>query len=191
MMGAGAIAQGVGSYFGYEASKGQAEAQKEAAAANARIAEFEKQIEAQKFKAMTLDANRRSMESIRAGMRARAMGLVAATSQGAGGGSGLQGGYGSISGQMGTSLVGIAQNLEIGRNIFGLNTSISGEKINIANAQAKMAEYGSQAALGQGISSFGSSLMNAAPSMGRLVGNFKGGPAPVGVGAYNYTQGGF
>lgn len=173
--GVGLAAQGAGSYLGYGASKGQAQAQQESAAANAKIAGLQQGIEAQKFRAMELDASRRSLESIRAGQRARASGLAAATSQGAGSGSGLQGGYGNISGQMGTSLVGIGQNLEIGRNIFGLNAQISEQKIAIANAGAKSAQYGSEAALGQGLTSFGGSLMSAAGSAGKLAGNFGGG----------------
>lgn len=159
-----------GAYNSYQGAKGQSQASQEAAAASKKIAEFEQQIEAQKFKAMEIDARRRSLESVRLGQRARSMGLAAATSQGAGAGSGLQGGYGQASGQLGTSLVGISQNLEIGRNIFGLNSSISQQKMAIADAQAKGASFGTQSALGSGLSSLGSSIAGSGKAAGGIFG---------------------
>jgi hypothetical protein len=54
---------------------------------------------------------------------------VAATGAGAQFGSGLQGAYGQISGQSGVNLLGIRQNLELGRNIFDINAGISQQQI--------------------------------------------------------------
>jgi hypothetical protein len=154
--------QAVGAYNSYEAAKDQAEASKQAAAASMRIAGFERDIEAKKFRAMELDASRRSLEQVRQAQRARALALSIGTAQGAGKGSGLEGAFGQISGQSGVNQLGIFQNLELGRNIFDLNAQISQQKMFIADAQGRAADAGTQAALGAGLSSVGSSLINVA-----------------------------
>lgn len=92
-------------------------------------------IEEQKQKAMELDARRQQLEVIRNQQRGRALALTTATSQGASRGSGLQGGYGQISGQTGVNLLGIQQNLDIGRNIFGINQGISDSRVAQADLQ--------------------------------------------------------
>lgn len=166
----GAVAQGVGGYLGYGAEQGKAEEARFQSEAASRIAQHELQIEAQKYKAMELDAKRRNMEAIRINQRQRAAGLVAATSQGAGGGSGLQGGYGSASGALGTSLVNVFQNLEIGRTIFGINAQITNERQNIYASQGRAGEYATQGSLGSGISSLGGSAISASQSAGRVFG---------------------
>lgn len=96
---------------------------------NKNIISDEQGVERQKAQAMEVDARRQQLEVVRNQQRARAVGLTAATAQGASKGSGLQGGYGQASGQAGVNLQGIQQNLEIGRNIFGLNTDISTNRI--------------------------------------------------------------
>lgn len=121
----------------------------------------EQGIEGQKQQAMELDANRRQMEVVRNNQRARAMGLEAATNQGAQMGSGLQGAYGQIRGQSGVNSLGISQNLEIGRNIFGLNSEISQDKIQIAQAQQESSFAG-------GLSSLGGSIFGASKSLSNL-----------------------
>lgn len=112
---------------------------------NRQITAHEQQIEAQRMKAMQLDARRRQMEVIRNQQRYRAVGLTNATAQGAQFGSGLQGGYGQISGQSGVNLLGIQQNLQIGQDIFGLNQAITGQKQQYADLQynyaAQQADY--------------------------------------------------
>src|SRR5690349_12770116 len=126
---AGAQTQAVGSriqaFAAQQAAEGAQRQVEGAAAQNVAtkaITGLEQQTEAQRFAAMELDARRQSLEAIRQGQRARALGLTAATQQGAGFGSGLQGGYGQISGQTNQNLLGVGQNLEIGRNIFGINS---------------------------------------------------------------------
>lgn len=89
----------------------------------------EQAVEAQKAQAMELDARRQQLETIRNQQRGRALALTNATAQGASKGSGLQGGYGQVSGQTGVNELGIQQNLQIGENIFGLNTAISNSRI--------------------------------------------------------------
>jgi hypothetical protein len=92
---------------------------------NQGIVGEQREIEATKRQAMEVDARRQQLEIIRNQQRGRALGLTTATSQGAGKGSGLQGGYGQISGQTGVNLLGVQQNLQAGRDIFDSNSSIS------------------------------------------------------------------
>ena len=92
---------------------------------NQGIVGEQREIEATKRQAMEVDARRQQLEIIRSQQRGRALGLTTATAQGAGKGSGLQGGYGQVSGQAGVNLLGVQQNLQAGRNIFDSNSSIS------------------------------------------------------------------
>src|SRR5258705_1063150 len=81
-----------------------ANAQKQIAQSSARVAGLEQQADAQRRQQMELDANRKQMEVFRNNQRARAQALNNATSSGSQFGSGLQGGYGQISGMSGTNL---------------------------------------------------------------------------------------
>lgn len=92
---------------------------------NQGIVGEQKEIEATKRQAMEVDARRQQLEIIRNQQRGRALGLTTATAQGASRGSGLQGGYGQISGQTGVNLLGVQQNLQAGRNIFDSNAAIT------------------------------------------------------------------
>ena len=93
----------------------------------------EQGVEKQKMQAMEIDARRQQMEIIRNQQRGRALTLTTGVAQGGSGfvsGASARGGaYGQISGQTGTNLLGVQQNLEVGRNIFGLNTDISNQRI--------------------------------------------------------------
>jgi hypothetical protein len=137
------------------------EGAQEAAAASAEQARLEQQVEAQRMSAMELDARRRQREIIRTQQKAAALGTAAAVSQGAEGGSGLQGGLAGIMGQTGVNLLGVTQNLEIGRNIFGINAQISQQKIRAAQAGAKMAE-------GQGLQQLGGALVSSGPNFAKV-----------------------
>lgn len=123
--------------------------------------QLEMQADAQRRQAMELDAHRRMLEATRNQQRARSMALTNASGQGAILGSGLQGGYGQISGESNTNLVGLQQNLGIGENLFGINSQISGTKIEQSQAGAMMA-------MGSGISSLGGALINGATAFNRL-----------------------
>lgn len=167
-------ASAAGTAFSFFGASKSAEAQK-------RVAQLEMQIEAQRKLAMERDSQRRILEQYRQGQRARALSLTIATSQGAGTqSSALGGAYGQISGQMGTNVQGISQNLEIGRNIFDLNAQISREKMNIADAQVL-------SNVGSGLQSMGGSMMNVLPAFGRVTGGFGGGGPPYG----GYMQGNY
>lgn len=120
--------------------------------------EAQQKAERLRQSAMEMDARRRSTEIIRNQQRARAMALTTATSQGASEGSGLQGGYGQISGMTGTNLTGVSGNLELGRGMFAANQDAF-------RAQSMMAT-------GQGLSSLGSSTLGSLDAFGRLSRNF-------------------
>lgn len=140
---------------------------KEQAAAQANIAGLEQQQDAVRRQGMELDAQRKSMEVLRNSQRARAMAQSAATNQGASFGSGLQGGYGQISGQAGINLLGINQSRELGENMFDLNAKIDQQKINYANA-------GGQLAGAQAMSGLGKSLVSDAGTIGNIFGSMGG-----------------
>lgn len=102
-------------------------------AINQGIVSQQKDIEATKRQAMEVDARRQQLEIIRGQQRARALGLTNATAQGSSKGSGLQGGYGQISGQSGVNLLGVQQALQSGEAIFNANS-------NITNYNSQMAD---------------------------------------------------
>lgn len=168
------------SLFG--ASKSSSASSNIASASQQQFA-LESQVNDQRKAAMELSARRQSTEIFRNAQKARSMALVNATSQGAQGGSGIQGGYGQISGESNFNLAGVQQNLQIGQNIFGLDNQINQQKSAIAGFQADQAS-------GQGISSLGGSLMKASGTLGSLGGNFFGG-SKLGssTGGYGVTGG--
>jgi len=120
------------SEYSYAAAEGSA-------GINQKIFGLEQGIESQKRSAMELSAKRQQLEIIRNQQRARALGLTTATAQGAAQGSGLQGAYGQISGQTGVNILGVQQNLAIGRNIFGINADVSGQRVAMSQLQTSFA----------------------------------------------------
>lgn len=148
MTGASLAFQGGGMFFGQKGAKQNNEAQQ-------KQFMLEQAIENEKRKQMELVSRRQQLEVVRNAQRMRALALQNSTSQGANQGSGLQGGYGQIASDANYNLLGLAQNLAIGRNIFGLNSQISENKKNMAEAQMTM-QYG------QGLTSIGQSLFSAA-----------------------------
>lgn len=140
----------------------QVQASKEEAGISRNIAGLEQQQNNQRANAMELTARRSQLEVLRGNQVARSMALNNATNQGAQFGSGLQGGLGEISGASGTNLTGINQNLEIGRNLFGLSNQISGQKMAMADAQSHMATAQGISGLGSVIGKFGGPLAQIA-----------------------------
>src|ERR1044071_6818368 len=104
----------------------------EQAGISKQIAADELKFEAQRQKAMELQNRRMMLQQIRQQQVAQAMALTTATSQGASQGSALGGAYGQIAGQTGTNVTGLSQNLLIGRNMFNINSEISGLKMKMA-----------------------------------------------------------
>ena len=144
----------------FGASKSYSGAQ-QANAAQQQIVGLEQQENAQRQQQMELDASRKSMEVLRNSQRARAQALSAATNQGAQLGSGLQGGYGQISGQSGRNLLGIAQDKQIGENIFSMDAQISQQRLIASQGQ-------STEITGSAISGLGKDIMGAGPALGKL-----------------------
>ena len=151
----GSIAGGVISYG----------ASQQANAAQMQEIGLQAQENQQRQSAMNLNARRQQMEVLRNTQRARSLALNNATGQGAQFGSGLQGGYGNIAGQSGVNALGISENQQIGNNMFGIQSQISGAQLNYAKAQQ-------QEQLGSGISSLGKSVGGSAGSLSSLVGLF-------------------
>ena len=128
---------------------------------------LEKQVNQQRQQAMELSARRQQLETYRNTQRARAMGLNAAVNQGAQFGSGLAGGQAATTSQGNFNMMGINQNLEIGRNIFGLDNQIT--DINAKESILK-ANYQGQQAQDQAWSQLGGSIMGSAGGISNIAG---------------------
>lgn len=163
----------------FGASKSYAGAQ-EANQAQQQIVGLQQQENDQRRQQMELDASRKNMEVLRNSQKARAQALNNATNQGAQFGSGLQGGYGQISGATGRNLLGIAQDKQIGENIFNMDDQISQQRIVAYQGQ-------SQEITGNAISGLGKDLASSVPLIGKLdqglnFGSPSGGAGGMGAG---------
>lgn len=158
--------------FGFATSAfgmfGQSSAAKASAQASKNIAGLEIQQDAVRRQAMEVSGRRQQMEVLRNQQRARSLSLNNATSQGAQFGSGLQGGYGQVSGQSGVNLLGINQGLMAGRQMFDLNAQVDQQKMNIADAQSQMATS-------SGIYALGKAIGGSAGPLGNIFAGFGGG----------------
>jgi hypothetical protein len=145
--------------FGAAKSSKAAKAQAKAAA---EIARLEAEVEKQRFQAMKLDSRRRLLQEFRKAQMAQSMAIATGRAQGVGAGSSVYGGaIGQISGESGTNVLALGQNLEIGENVFALNQKISQQKQAYAKA-------GGDLATGQAISSVGASITSSLGSIGRI-----------------------
>lgn len=158
----------LGSVLGFGAASDASEAQK-------RIAAIEMQQNEVRKQQMETNARRETLEAIRRMQIARSVALTNATSQNAQGGSGLQGGYGQISGNSAFRISGIQTSLNYGRQMFGLDSQISQQKMALADASSDMA-------FAQGLTSLGSVFMNQAGTISRIGGSV--GSALGGFGSY-------
>ena len=93
---------------------------------------------------MGLEALRKRREIVREGVVARAQATSNAVAQGAGEGSGLQGGIAQITGRQNRNTLASTQDEEIGHKVF--------------KANRQYAKAGGLISLGQGISSLGSAF---------------------------------
>src|SRR5229473_1311211 len=186
-IGAGISAIGLGlSLFG---GSNQAKASKEYAqqsyAVQRQISANENLVNNQREVAMQVNERCNTLEQFRNTQRLAAQATAAATTQGAQFGSGLAGGLGQISAQGAYNVQGLSQNLEIGENIFGLDRTISGEKLQLAKLQS---QYGQTSATNQGLMSLGSGIMSAGPAVGRLSQGI-GNPFGSASGVNNFNSG--
>lgn len=140
LIGIGAALSAVGTVVGVVGARKQAKA-------SAQAEELRK-------RQMELEASRARRETIRKMVAARSVALNNATSQGAQGGSGLQGGFAQITSQASSQQLALNQNTEVGRGIFD------------ANARADRA--GGMVATGQGMQSLGGMFLDNANIFGRI-----------------------
>lgn len=184
-----------GTAVSYSASKKQAAASEAAANAQNEANQIQLQqqaaVEAQRKQQMELDAMRQKREIIRQGLAARAQALATATAQGASRGSGLQGGYGQIEGQVGTNTLATTQNEQIGSNIFNINaaarTGLSGAYNSLSSAYGAMASAQGMGALGAGLSSLGGTVLRNVGTITKI-GSFVAGGFGGGAGnSFGYT----
>jgi hypothetical protein len=139
-----AIGVGIAGYGAYQSSSSASQSN---ALQAQSVAIQQEQLALQK-KSMELDARRRRRDIIRQNVAARSAALATTVAQGAQFGSALPGAYGGIEGRTGTNLLGIDQNLEIGRDMFGLKSrgaEVSGQ---IANANSNAASGAAMTSLG-------------------------------------------
>lgn len=87
----------------------------------------QREAEGIRMRASELDATRRRREIIRSQLVARSNSLVAATASGANspGSTAFADASADISGRTGVNLLGVSQNLELGRRLFQVNRNIS------------------------------------------------------------------
>lgn len=134
---------------------------KQQAAVQQQMFQEQQEQEGLRREAMNLDARRKTMEAVRNMQRARSQALAAANVQGARGGSGLQGGYGQISGQTGVGITALQENLALGNQMFDSN-------IQMSQYQQQLAGLGSSAATARGWSSLGGTLVSNAGTIGNI-----------------------
>lgn len=159
---------------------------------NNQIADQEQSANDVRQQAMEVSARRQSLEIMRNSQRMGALALSNAVNSGSQFGSGLAGGEAQVQDQSAFNLQGVNQNLMAGRQMFGIDNTISGLKRNVANNQLTYqmqkgsldAQYQTQSANNQGMQAFGGGLMQAASPMGAMAKNFMGGnaggPNPLG-----------
>lgn len=167
-LGIGAVGLGLKLFGGFSASSDA----KKAAGIEQNIAGLEGDVNAQRQQAMELSARRQQLEIFRNAQRVRAQGLNAAVSQGANFGTGLIGGQNQATSQGLFNSEGVNQNLEIGRNIFGINNKITGQKQQLAEVKGDIATDQGWASLGGSILSSAGTISNIAGAAGSFAGNF-------------------
>lgn len=138
---------------------------------NQQVLTQEKQAAALQKQQADLESQRRTMEIVRNNNRARAIALSNSVTGGAQYGSGLQGGYGQISGEANTQLLGVSQNQELANSLYGVNSGIS---------NTRFAQYGasSQFYSGSALTSLGGEMIQSMGAFGRLAGIGSGGNLP-------------
>jgi hypothetical protein len=156
---------GIGmSLFG---SNKAAQASAQIAQDSSQIEGLDEQVNAQRKQQMVLESNRQQLQDIRNQQKARSMAESSAVNQGAQLGSGLPGGYGQISGETNTNILGVSQNRQIATNIFGDYDQIDTLKQQIAQLE------GSQAG-DKGFAAIGSAIAGGSGTIGKIGGQLLG-----------------
>lgn len=162
----------VGAGLSFGGTLGSLFESKEAKKERERQAQLELQLNQKRREAMELSARRMQTENLRNTQLQRSMALTSATAQGAQLGTGLAGGLAQVSATGAWNAAGISQNLEIGRDMFGLNEQISRSKMSESDSMSQMAMY-------QGLSSLGGSMFSASGKLGSLFGGQTYGRSPT------------
>lgn len=157
---------------------GQASSAKQAAGIQQQMVGTEEQMDTNRQQLMELQGRRSQMEVLRNNQRARSLALNNATGSGSQFGSGLQGGYGQQQGTSGNNLLGIDQNLTIGRSQFALTSQLNQQKIALSGVQSTEA---TDAAIG----GFGKSVLGTMGAVGRL---FRGNTGSTGSQDQSYNN---
>src|SRR5882672_1056370 len=134
--GAGATLQAAGSIYG--AIEGSQFAKQKADEEKA-IAQLEMQADQQRRQAMEISARRQQVQTVRNAQQARATALSASVNQGAQFSTGAQGGQQGVTSQGNFANLGVSQNLQIGENLFNINSAIDATKIAEADTESKQA----------------------------------------------------
>lgn len=143
--GVGLATQAVGMVKQQSAQKAQVRAQNDAARA-------QQEQERVRERQMQLESMRRQREIYRESLKARATGLANATSAGTQYSSGIQGGFGQISGETGRETLALGENTQIGSQMFALNREITAAD---TRANSARADYNT----GAGLVSLGGALV--------------------------------
>lgn len=167
-LGLGIVGLGMQLFGGASAAD---EAKQQAALSN-QVSGIQQQENSQRQEMAEIQSRRSSMEVYRNAQRARSTALSTATNQGAQMGSGLSGGYGQISGQADTNLLGISQSILASRQKFAEDTQINGLSQQIRTSQGNQAED-------QGISSLGGAISGSAKTFGSLTQGFGSGSGSI------------
>lgn len=163
-MAIGAAGTAASMFEGMQASSSQAAGYQN----QMNMASLDMQVNNQRQQQMQLTSQRQGVENLRNTQKAKAMGMAAATNQGAQFGSGLAGAQASQTAQGGYNQLGINQNLQIGQNIFGLDNQIDQQKIAYAQNESAANTSKGMASLFGGGASLGMDLLKAAPTLALL-----------------------
>lgn len=168
-IGLGAVGLGLQIFGGMES----AAISKQQAQQSMAIAADEQKINKQKQLQQQMESRRMQLQTSRNAQRQRAQGIAAAVNQGAAQGSGLQGALAQNTSENLFNLQGIHQAGQISEQIFGLNDSISGHKM-------QLAALGGEQAAAQGLASLGGSLIKIGPTVGAFGKDIFGGSSSSG-----------
>lgn len=154
LLGGGLALGAAGTFMQFQGMQKQAQAQK----AQAALGMEEEQT---RQSALRLDATRRTRESVRSAMIARGTAENNAANTGSQYGSMLPGVEGQISGQTAFNIAGVQGNQQLGESLSRSNI-LGYQEGNIAR------EGGMEAAMGTGVTSMGSMLINNIGTFNRL-----------------------
>lgn len=127
------------------------------AKANQDIASQQQQANQISLQAMEVESHRRQLETVRQGQIARSQSTAVATSQNAQLGSGLPGAQAQVTGEQNYNMLGLNQNLDLGKEMNTVNNNISQDRMSLASAQGISAFGSGLTSLGNiGVSTFGS-----------------------------------